>query len=127
MDPNFRPARYYIAHAYRDMGMYEDALEEYDLLDYLYGKGIIYAKMGKTQEAKKVLNEIMEQPPLLVPRNRIAEICFALGDFDQGFAWLEKGYEDREHGFCWIKIFPVSESVRSDPRFQALLKKMDLE
>ncbi|MCK4829411.1 tetratricopeptide repeat protein, partial [bacterium] len=129
MDPNFRPAHAYLAHAYWDKGMYEEALKEYKLLNSLWGMGATYAKMGKTAEAKKVLNELMERSKhMFVSRYSLARIYFALGDNDQGFAWLERAYEDREHGLCWLKVrYSLNDSVRSDPRFQALLKKMDLE
>jgi len=108
--------------------MYEEALQEYKLLNSLTGMGVTYAKMGKTAEAKKVLNELMERSKhMFVSRYSLADIYFALGDNDQGFAWLERAYEDRAHGLCWLKVEPFYDSVRSDPRFQALLKKMDLE
>jgi tetratricopeptide (TPR) repeat protein len=129
MDPNFEPAHYYLARAYRDKGMYEEALQEYKLLNYLSGMGISYAKMGKTAEAKKVLNELMERAKhMFVSRYSLANIYFALGDNDQGFAWLERAYEDREHGLCWLKVnYSLNDSVRSDQRFKALLKKMGLD
>jgi len=128
MDPNFRPAHSYLAQAYWYKGMYEEALKEYRLLNSLRGIAITYAKMGKTAEAKKVLNELMEQSKhMSVSRYSLSDIYFALGDNDQGFAWLEKAHEDRAHGLCWIKVQPFYDSVRSDSRFKAMLKKMGLE
>jgi len=129
MDPNFEPAHYYIARAYNVKGMHEEALQEYKLLNSLAGMGITYAKMGKTAEAKKVLNELMERSKhMFVSPYSLAEIYFALGDNDQGFAWLERAYEDREHGLCWLKVeYSLNDSVHSDSRFQAMLKKMNLE
>jgi len=57
----------------------------------------------------------------------IATVYFALGEDDHGFEWLEKGYGKRSGWVCYLKIDPALDSVRSDPRFKALLKKMNLE
>ncbi len=57
----------------------------------------------------------------------MASLYFALGENDQGFKWLDKAYEDLDSNLCYIKVSPRFESVRSDPRFKAILKKMGLE
>ncbi len=90
--------------------------------------GITYAKMGKTAEAKKVLNELREQSKhTYVSPFGVAWICFTLGENDQGFQWLEKAYEDREYEMTSLKVNPLFDNVRSDPKFKTLLKKLDLE
>jgi TolB-like protein/Tfp pilus assembly protein PilF len=128
MDPNFRPAHIYLGRAYQNKGMYEKALAEFKITNNLPEIGTIYAKMGKTAEAYQVLNELMERSKrMYVPRYKLANIYFALGDNDQGFAWLERAYKEREYGLPKIKVDTLSDSVRSDPRFKALLKKMNLE
>ena len=84
--------------------------------------------MGKTEEAHQVVNVLMEQSKhTYIPKTRLAYICFALGENDQGFAWLERAIEERDFLLIWIKISPFYNGVRSDPRFKALLKKMNLE
>jgi hypothetical protein len=49
----------------------------------------------------------------------------ALGDADQAFGRLEKAYEDREIEIIFLKVFPPNDSLRSDPRFQDLLRRMN--
>jgi serine/threonine protein kinase len=128
MDPDFRPAHAYLARAYRDKGMYEEALKEYELLNDLEKIGITYAEMGRTAEAKEVMNELIEQSKhRYVSPIELARICFTIGENDQGFQWLEKAYEGREVGLNWLKTSRVFDNVRSDPRFQDLLEKMGLE
>jgi len=128
MDPDFRPAHSYLARAYMEMGMYEEALKEYKLLNSLKGMGFTYAKMGKTAEANKVLNKLREQSRhTYISPFGMARICFAIGENDQGFQWLEKAYEDREYEMTSLEVNPLFDNVRSDPRFKALLKKINLE
>ncbi len=50
-----------------------------------------------------------------------------LGQKDQAFKWLEKAYEERDFWITFIKVAPYFDSLRSDPRFKILLKKMNLE
>ena len=50
-----------------------------------------------------------------------------LGDNDQAFEWLESAYQERDVQLISIKVDPVWDPLRSDPRFQDLLKKMGLE
>jgi len=54
-------------------------------------------------------------------------VHFALGENDQGFKWLERSYEERVPGMKRLKIDQEYDSVGSDPRFKALLKKMNFE
>jgi TolB-like protein/Tfp pilus assembly protein PilF len=128
MDPNFRPAHSYLGSAYRGKGMYENALAEYEIINSHANIGITYAKMGKISESKKVLSELIERlKHMYVPPDDIACIYFALGDNDQGFAWLERAYEEREYGLSSLKVSRKYDSIRSDPRFKALLRRMNWE
>jgi hypothetical protein len=57
----------------------------------------------------------------------IAFIHFGLGDSDRGFEYLEKAVEQKEDGVNWIKVDPSMDSLRSDPRYKSLLRRMNLE
>ena len=50
-----------------------------------------------------------------------------LGEKDQAFEWLEKQYEDRDGTLLFLNIQPFLVSLRDDPRFQDLLRRMNLE
>jgi len=128
MDPNFRPVHIFLANIYTWEGMYEKALKELELIDY-YGAytGYAYAKMGRISEAKRILEDLTKQSrQSYVPYYDIALLHFYIKDKDNGFAYLEKSYEEREWRMAGLKTDPyIEENVRSDPRFIALLKKMN--
>ncbi len=50
-------------------------------------------------------------------------VYLGLGDKDQTFAWLEKTYQDRSSFLIWLKVEPLFDSLRDDPRFQDLLRR----
>lgn len=84
--------------------------------------------MGKRHEAQKVLDALLEQSEeAYVSPTGIVIVCFALGKNDQGFEWLDEAYENGDWWLSWLKISPLYDSVRSDPRFKALLKKVGLD
>ena len=62
-----------------------------------------------------------------VPPYSIALIYAALGETSDTFEWLEKAYAADNEWLNWLKVAPEVDSLRSDPRFTELLKKLDLE
>jgi len=137
LDPNFSMAHAYLGKVYLQMAMYEEALREFQKEKDITGRsdplvetwrGIAYESLGRRGEAQQVLDDLLEHakkayvPPLL-----LANLYFALGEKDEGFKWLDKSYEERDSTLLEIKVDPGLDSVRSDPRFTALLKKMGLE
>jgi serine/threonine-protein kinase len=132
MDPNFELARFYLHIALLNKhlakGMYEDALEECQKSNDHIWAGIVYAKMGKKDEAQNILMDLISQsehsPNLTLS---VAGLFFALKDNDQGFQWLEKAYEYKLPGLARLKIRPECEGVRDDPRFKDMLRRVGLE
>jgi len=57
----------------------------------------------------------------------IADAYFSLGENEEGWKWLEKAYDERSYYMTWLKVDPLFDNIRSDPRFQALLKKVGFE
>jgi serine/threonine protein kinase/tetratricopeptide (TPR) repeat protein len=128
MDSNFRPAHSYLGEFYLKRGMHIEALSEYKLTNDVGRVGLTYALMGKTAEARQLVNELTEQSKhMYVPKSKLAGIYFGLGDNNKGFAWLEQAVEERDFLLIWIKVSPYYNSVRGEPRFKALLKKMNLK
>jgi tetratricopeptide (TPR) repeat protein len=132
MDPNFPLTHTFLAWSYLQKGMYEEAIAEAqkavelsrgEALD-LAGLGYVYGTSGSKDEAMKTMDELNK-------RRHVAPLHFALiyigmNDKDQAFEWLERSYEERDSWIIWLKS-PFYDSLRSDPRFKALLKKMNLE
>ena len=136
LDPNYPQARYWLGLAYMQKGMYEEAISEHKkaiALDNTSRRvaqlGYAYAVAGKRDEAQKILDELKElskQPQGYVSPFDFALIYMGLGDKDQTFIWLEKTYEERADILQHIKVSPRYDSLRSDPRFDALLRRMKL-
>jgi hypothetical protein len=85
--------------------------------------------MGKPDEAQKVFDDLLERSKREhVSPFILASFCFVLGKKDEGFKLLSKAHEQQDEWLCFLRIHPsFSDNVRSDPRYTALLKKMNLE
>jgi hypothetical protein len=57
----------------------------------------------------------------------MAMLSFSLGEIDKGFEYLDKAYEQPGNQVYVIKVDPLADSVRSDPRAKAFLQKENLE
>jgi len=62
-----------------------------------------------------------------VPPTSFANIYAYLGDNDQAMRWLEKGYKEHEFVMTYLNVNPAYDPLRDDPRFQELLRRMNLE
>jgi predicted metal-dependent enzyme (double-stranded beta helix superfamily) len=84
--------------------------------------------MGKLEEARRLLSDFSSQLEQFPDRAyMLASVHFTLGEYDQGFEWLERAYQERSPGMRLLKVDPLYDCVRADPRFTAMLKKMGLE
>ena len=135
LDQNFPSAHNFLPAAYEQKGSYNEAIAEFKKAIPLTGGsewslskaglGHVYAVTGKKGEARTVLDELKQASEQeYVPANSIALIYAGLGDKDQAFVWLEKGYEQRAFQMQWIRIEPRWDSLRSDSRFQDLMRRM---
>ncbi len=61
-----------------------------------------------------------------VPPEWIAELYAHAGDKEGALEWLEKAYQDRNIAMVFLSVNPTWDSVRDDPRFQDLLRRMNL-
>src|SRR5712692_5208463 len=136
IDPKYMNARRTLGMAYVQKSMYKEAAVEFDkaLVSYpdnqyvLSELGYAHAQAGKRAEAQKALdrlNDLAKQK--YVPAGYRAMIYVGMGEKDKAFEWLEKSYEERYvvgDGTADIKVDPVFDSLRSDPRFQDLLRRM---
>ncbi|TET67102.1 MAG: tetratricopeptide repeat protein, partial [Candidatus Aminicenantes bacterium] len=132
MDPSFPVTHLYLGYTYMQKSMYEEALAQMQketlpkaMIDPQIG--IVYARMGRKEEALQILNKYLGQSNKeFVHHYGIACLYFALAENDLGFQWLEKAYEARDPWIVSIKIDFLLDSVRTDPRFKALLMKMNI-
>ncbi|PYV52992.1 MAG: protein kinase [Acidobacteria bacterium] len=134
LDPNFQEAIHSLALAYLQKGMVGEAIAQLrraiDLSPHdarnLGALGHAYALSGRRDEAGKILKELKESSNVLWNVLWVAEVYAALGDKDHAFECLEKAYRDRHFTFEFLKYEPYWESLRSDPRFKDLLRRIGL-
>jgi len=56
----------------------------------------------------------------------VARVFTGLNKKDQAFTWLEKAYDARDECLTWLKVDPTMDSLRSDPRFPDILRRVGL-
>lgn len=93
----------------------------------LAGLGYCYGRWGKRDKAEELLAELKRvSAQKYVSAFDLALIHIGLDQKDQAFEWLDKAREDRDGWLVWLNVDPVFDSLRPDPRFAALLKKVGL-
>ena len=134
MDPSFPYTYLYLGYIHMLKNRHEEALaamQNETLLPKAMLEpqiGIVYARMGRKEVARKILNKYSElSRKEFISPYCLAELCFALDNNDLGFQWLEKGHEEHDPWMGYLKIDFLLDSVHEDPRFKILLKKMNLE
>ena len=85
--------------------------------------GYLYAVAGRKAEAHALLEELKAR---LGSEFEIALIHIGLGDIDQAFEWLEKAYNKRDQYLLYLRVDPNMDTLRSDPRFANLLRRVGL-
>src|SRR5256885_97996 len=90
--------------------------------------GYAYAISGDRAKAEQMLRELEEMAKRqYVNTTAFASIYLGLGEKEKALDWLDKSYGDQESACWYLKVDPIYDSVRNEPRFQALLKKIGLE
>ena len=76
-------------------------------------------------EAQRILDQMKSTKEYVSPIDMI-HLYLSLGDREQAFKWLQKAYEERDGQLGFLKVDPYMDSLRSDPRFQDLLRRVGL-
>ena len=133
-NPNFFLARVTLGMAYEQKGEVAKAIEEFKKAYELEGNAIVlgflghaYARAGNREEARKILQELEELAKrIYVPPFSIALIYTSLGESTEAFEWFEKAYAAQNEWLNWLKVAPEVDSLRADPRFAALIERLNL-
>jgi DNA-binding winged helix-turn-helix (wHTH) protein/TolB-like protein/tetratricopeptide (TPR) repeat protein len=136
LSPNGVLAYYGLGRIYLHQRKYDEAIAEFqkadDLAEHLpparQQLGYAYAVAGRPDEALKILSEMDQRAARgeYVTPLGIAWIYIALGDKDQAFAWLGKACDEHSGGLPYLKTEPVYDSLRQDPRFADVLRRVHL-
>lgn len=134
-DPAFPSAHQYLALIYLDDGRYAEAVASAEKAVELANRngislgdlGFVYGSAGKKDQARAVLVELESKyARRQADGTNLATVYVALGEKDKAFEWLEKAFSERSSqmpNIGWIAQFT---SLRDDPRFRNLLRRMNL-
>jgi serine/threonine-protein kinase len=133
LDPGYLPALSRIADAYEQLGKFDEALASVqELLQKTTDPRIglrplagIYARMGRRREAIEMVRKIEKDGAIGGDEFALASIYSALGDRDHAIAALERGVRQRSL-LAIVFRDPRLDPLRSDPRFQELLRRAGL-
>jgi TolB-like protein/DNA-binding winged helix-turn-helix (wHTH) protein len=135
LEPNFPWGHFELAQVYEHDGKTEDVAREFLKADELLGTGReeleklkrAMAKDGAKGYWKRKVENYKESaksgyaPPVLT-----AMACVRIGDKQCALEWLEKGFQERDALMINLRVEPVFDGLREDPRFQALVRRVGI-
>jgi eukaryotic-like serine/threonine-protein kinase len=141
LDPNFLQAHVFLGYAYDGKAMHQEAIAEFERAlaispgntRALAGLGYSYGAAGRKAEAEKVLGQLQAlSREKYVPALFTGLVYLGLGEKEKTLQLLEKSYDEGGLGVLQgagvnPKTSPILNPVRSDPRFQNLLRRMKLQ
>jgi tetratricopeptide (TPR) repeat protein len=117
----------YPGQVYLYQGDYDKAMSFFKEYEFEEWVGITHAEMGETDKAIEILNDLVRRrDTAYLSPFKISLVLFSLDRIDEGFAELQKAYEDHDVELIEITTYPYLDRVSSDPRYKQLLKKMGL-
>jgi serine/threonine protein kinase/TolB-like protein/Tfp pilus assembly protein PilF len=141
-DQNYADTYWSLGLAYEQKRMYSEAIAAFQravelskTAEFSEGKpemlavlGHAYALAGRKTEATAILDQLKNftTSQRYVSPYAVALIYVALNEKDSAFQSLEQAYQERDENFIHLKVDPRLDAIRSDPRFQALLQRVNL-
>jgi serine/threonine protein kinase/tetratricopeptide (TPR) repeat protein len=135
LDPNNLLAHFQRGQAFEGLGQYKQAEAEFQRAqtlngtnpEMLVGLGHLYAVSGNRANALRILSRLNTlSSKAYVSTIDMAIMHAGLGEREQAMAWLEKAYAEHNAGLAYLEIDPRFDPLRSDLRFQALVRKLNL-
>jgi serine/threonine protein kinase/Tfp pilus assembly protein PilF len=128
----------YLALAYSNNGQHSEAVAEAEKslsllpsaqMTYLHlNVAWVYANAGRKDDARRILNKyLVSRKGKSVDGYSLAEVCAILGEKDEAFSYLERGYQEHDNWMVILKVDPALDPLHSDQRFKELLKKVGFE
>ena len=134
LDPSFPSSYQALGWGLVGLGRYDEAVEAFRQQVVVApgdpmaqaGHGWALGVAGRKQEALSILGDLeRRRSDSYVGGSLLAGICVGLGDHDRAISWLQKAAEERDGIMTFVNSLLVSDPLRSDPRFQALLRRMN--
>jgi TolB-like protein/DNA-binding winged helix-turn-helix (wHTH) protein/Flp pilus assembly protein TadD len=87
-----------------------------------------YAQAGRRRDALRLLDELTRRRQTeYVPATAFVFAYLGLGNYDQAFVWLEQAYKEQSYALQTLKVLPLFDPIRTDPRFTNLLHRVGLD
>ncbi|HLB92551.1 MAG TPA: tetratricopeptide repeat protein, partial [Terriglobales bacterium] len=135
LDPTYDHAEHMMIPAYLQLGRYDDAVKVIDRWEavgegpWMWGwKAAVYARAGHADEARRALAKLEQSSGS--PANRAPTLLIAYLGMDQkerALGLLQQMYAEHSNAVVQIKVDPMFDPLRSDPRFKDLLLRLGLE
>jgi tetratricopeptide (TPR) repeat protein len=131
--PQFFLAHYYLGEVLQFKGRLSEAIAEFkkafEFNNDPYSLGMLgqaCARNGQKDEARKILARLNEEAKSrYIAPYALALVQIALGDKDRAIEELERAYAQGETNYLFaIKVDPMLDDLRRDPRFEALVRKV---
>jgi eukaryotic-like serine/threonine-protein kinase len=135
LDEGFGLAHRRLAQTYERKQMYSEAAAEFkkaiaisgEDIEWLSAHGHFYAILGETDKANEVLKRLDAiAKSRYVPAYLVARVYLGLGDIDRAFELLNKACDERYGYLAYLNVEPLFDSIRSDPRFVELVRRVGL-
>jgi len=134
IDPNFAEGHSQLAEAYSETGKFDEAVAEMNRRFDLIGRGDdvpalkkAYAMFGwKSFWQKRLKFGLERSKHSYMSASGTAFIYAQLRDTPEALSWLERAYREHDHDIVYLKVDHTWDSLRAEPRFQELLRRMRL-
>jgi TolB-like protein/lipopolysaccharide biosynthesis regulator YciM len=129
LNPDVVGAHMGLSQIYVMRGRPHDALPEIGLVRYDFARAFLYAiayhALGRKKDSDAALSELITKYHAGAAY-QIAQVYAFQNQSDEAFVWLDRAYAQRDSGLIETKVDPLLKSLRNDPRYPALLKKLNL-
>jgi adenylate cyclase len=134
VDPEFPRTHFWLGRVYTQLGKNSEALAEAeraglpDSIVRVTEMAYASARAGKTVQARALVRDLQERSKRgYVPAYDLAVIHLALGENETALQWLQKAYDEHDWALVVLAVEPRLDPLRSDPRFQVLMRKVGLQ
>jgi len=128
LDPDSAGVHILLSQIYLMQGRPQDALPEIERIHYPSYRACLYAfayhALGREKDSDAALSELMKYHASSA--SEIAAVYAFRNQTDEAFEWLDRAYAQHDLNLNWTKADPLLKNLHNDPRFAALLKKLNL-
>jgi tetratricopeptide (TPR) repeat protein len=128
LNPDFPQGHELLGNVYVELRSFDKALEQFSGPDQLTNRMYALSRSGRVATAQRELEQFLKLPPSQRPGAEmgIAAVYLALGDRETALSWLEAAYRERNPQLMFLKVDERFSTLRSDPAFRDLLRRVRL-